>query len=52
MSNKKGKFRQWVKLKHWEIIALYLFIYDVIVINASYFASLLLRFDMRYSSIP
>ena len=52
MSNKKGKFRQWVKLKHWEIIALYLFIYDVIVINASYFAGLLLRFDMRYSSIP
>ena len=52
MSNKKGKFRQWVKLKHWEIIALYLFIYDVIVINASYFAGLLLRFDMRYSNIP
>ena len=52
MSNKKGKIRQWVKLKHWEIIALYLFIYDVIVINASYFAGLLLRFDMRYSSIP
>ena len=52
MSNKNGKFRQWVKLKHWEIIALYLFIYDVIVINASYFAGLLLRFDMRYSNIP
>ena len=52
MSNKKGKFRQWVKLKHWEIIAVYLFIYDVIVINASYFAGLLLRFDMRYSNIP
>lgn len=40
------------KLEHWEMIALYLLIYDVIMMNASYFIGLLLRFDVRYSSIP
>ena len=40
------------KLEHWEMIALYLLIYDVIMMNASYFIGLLLRFDIRYSSIP
>lgn len=40
------------KLEHWEMIALYLLIYDAIMMNASYFIGLLLRFDVRYSSIP
>lgn len=40
------------KLKHWHIIAIYLVIYDIIAVNASYFVALLLRFDMSYSSIP
>lgn len=44
----KGKFR----IHHWEIIALYLVLYDVIAVNFSYFFALLLRFDMRYSQIP
>ena len=39
-------------IKHWEVIAFYLLIYDVIAINASYFIGLLLRFDLRYSNIP
>ena len=40
------------KLKHWEVIALYLFIYDVITFNFAYFFGLWLRFDLRVSQIP
>lgn len=40
-----------IKIRHWKIIAVYLLIYDVLVINASWFFGLLLRFDLRYSSI-
>lgn len=38
--------------KHWEIIALYLIIYDIITINLSYFLGLWIRFDLHFSSIP
>lgn len=40
------------KLEHWQVISLYLLIYDVIAINCSYFISLLFRFDLVYSNIP
>ena len=40
------------KFKHWEIIAFYLLIYDVLAINFSYFLGLWLRFDLRFSLIP
>ena len=40
------------KINHWKIIALYLVIYDVITVNASYFLALWLRFDTRFSQIP
>lgn len=39
-------------LEHWHFIALYLMIYDVIVVNCSYFFVLWLRFDGRFSMIP
>lgn len=39
-------------LKHWQIISIYLIIYDVIAVNAAYFLALLLRFDFKYSYIP
>lgn len=48
----KTRSTGWIKIRHWKIIALYLLVYDVIVINASWFFGLLLRFDLRYSSIP
>ncbi len=48
MSEIKQKF----KLKHWQVIALYMVIYDVIVVNLSYFVSLWLHFDAHYSQIP
>lgn len=47
-----GKNLKKKRLEHWEIISLYLLLYDVIAINASYFMGLLLRFDLRYSAIP
>ncbi len=40
------------RFEHWMLIAFFLVIYDVIAVNFSYFAALLLRFDMVYSSIP
>lgn len=48
----KTRSTGWIKIRYWKIIALYLLVYDVIVINASWFFGLLLRFDLRYSSIP
>jgi FlaA1/EpsC-like NDP-sugar epimerase len=39
-------------IKHWELIALYLIIYDVVTINLSYFLGLWVRFDLRFSIIP
>mgnify|MGYP005760546331 CR=1 FL=1 len=39
-------------LEHWKIIALYLLLYDAAAVNISYFLGLLLRFDLRFSSIP
>ncbi|MDD3795021.1 MAG: nucleoside-diphosphate sugar epimerase/dehydratase [Lachnospiraceae bacterium] len=47
----KGR-RKRKRLEHWEIIALYLIAYDVVAINFSYFAALLVRFDMKFSQIP
>ena len=40
------------KIEHWQIIAIFLAIYDTIVVNLSYGITLWLRFDMRYSAIP
>ena len=40
------------KIDHWKIIAIYLVVYDVFVINLSYFLALWLRFDTRFSNIP
>ena len=50
--NKNTKVLRKKRLEHWKVIALYLFFYDVIVINLSYFLGLWLRFDLSYSLIP
>ena len=39
-------------IEHWKVIAFYLFIYDIIAVNFSYFFGLWLRFDLRFSNIP
>ncbi len=41
-----------LRVEHWHLIALYLIIYDAIVVNGSYFFVLWLRFDSRFSMIP
>ena len=40
------------KVKHWNLVTLYLIIYDVIAVSAAHFLALWLRFDCRYSDIP
>lgn len=39
-------------LEHWQVIALFLLVYDAIVAGGSYFAALWLRFDCRFDQIP
>ncbi|HIV16367.1 MAG TPA: polysaccharide biosynthesis protein [Candidatus Alectryocaccobium stercorigallinarum] len=39
-------------LKHWEKIAVYLVLYDIAAVNFAYFFALLVRFDLKYTSIP
>ncbi len=38
-------------MQHWQVIALYLMAYDILVVNLAYFAALLFRFDGRFSMI-
>ena len=53
MGETKEKMRKPVKrFEHWKLIAVYLIIYDIIVVNFSYFIGLWLRFDLQYSKIP
>lgn len=40
------------KIEHWQVIAMYLLLFDIVAINASYFMALFLRFDLHYSLIP
>ena len=47
-----GTSRRHFKIEHWHIVALFLIVYDVIVVNAAYFAALWLRFDCHFSEIP
>ena len=41
-----------LKREHWQIIALIMMAYDVVMVCASYFFSLWLRFDLHFSDIP
>ena len=38
--------------EHWQVMAAYLMIYDLIVIAAAYFFALWIRFDCRFRIIP
>ena len=52
MENEKKPFKRWLgHFEHWQIIAVFLAIYDFIAVCASYFIALLLRFDGTYSAI-
>lgn len=39
-------------LQHWEWIAIYMMIYDIIAFNFSYYLGLWVRFDLQFSKIP
>ena len=46
--NKKGMKH----LEHWQIIVVFLIVYDVIAVNMAYFLALWFRFDCVFSRIP
>ena len=39
-------------LEHWQMIVIYLVVYDIIAVTLAYFMALLLRFDFAFSHIP
>ena len=39
-------------IKHWQVIALLVVLYDFVVVNGAYFLALWLRFDCAFSQIP
>ena len=45
-----GRDKAWIK--HWQVIALLVVVYDFMVVNGAYFAALWLRFDCAFSQIP
>ena len=51
MNQETKKHRRRI-LEHWQIIALYLVVYDALAVTGSYFLALWLRFDGRFSGIP
>ena len=40
------------RMEHWQVIALFLVLYDYVALVLAYFVALWLRFDLVYSSIP
>ena len=40
------------RIEHWQVISLYLLIYDIIAVNLAYLLALWFRFDCRFSLIP
>ena len=40
------------RIEHWQVISLYLVIYDIIAVNLAYLLALWFRFDCRFSLIP
>ena len=50
--DKKATNKNRPLLEHWQMISVWLVIYDVISIAASYFLALWIRFDCQFSKIP
>ncbi|WP_244925912.1 polysaccharide biosynthesis protein [Holdemania filiformis] len=40
------------RIEHWQVISLYLVVYDIFAVNLSYLMALWFRFDCRFSLIP
>lgn len=39
-------------IEHWNVIAIYMMVYDIITVNLAYFLALFFRFDCVFSHIP
>ena len=50
--NKKESSFPEKRIKHWQIITFLLVCFDVLAVVASYYAALLVRFDLRFTGIP
>ena len=50
LMRKAGKKKK--VMEHWQTIALWLVLYDVVAVNAAFMLALWVRFDCRYSLIP
>ena len=46
-SNKKP-----FKLEHWQIVAIFLMLFDSVAVTGAYFIALWFRFDCNYTEIP
>ena len=51
-TQKKKPFVKPRLVEHWHLISFFLFVYDIIAVNAAYFLALWVRFDCQYSEIP
>ncbi len=49
---KKVKKLEKKRIEHWQVISLYLVVYDIFAVNLSYLLALWFRFDCRFSLIP
>ena len=49
LMRKAGKKKK--VMEHWQAIALWLMLYDVVAVNAAFMLALWVRFDCRYSLI-
>lgn len=52
VNNQKRKRGRRRRLQHWQMITLFLLVYDLCAVNAAYFLALWLRFDLRFTMIP
>lgn len=52
MQREKKGLNKRKRMEHWQIVALYLLLYDIITINLSYLLVLWVRFDCVFSRVP
>ena len=44
--------REKYNIQHWQLIAVFLIVYDLFAVSFAYFFTLFLRFNLRYATIP
>lgn len=44
--------RKWKGIQHWQVVNLFLTIFDAVAVNAAFFLALWFRFECRFSMIP